>query len=114
MAPSSPRVEAQSISWPPPTTHSFDEYSPLLQKTSHHDFADLPSDREPTQAAKDKQLSTSSLLWIMTSVWIGTFLAGLGKNPKTLPLPMKEVLLIFEILRWYGDGDFGSTNRYKF
>lgn len=63
---------------------SIEESSPLLTTPS----VDVPidgsksygSDDLGTTAPQSERLSTSKLLWIMISVWIGTFLAGLGEQ----------------------------------
>jgi len=55
----------------------FDEESPLL--TKH------PANGSVHAAAKewdnDAELSKSKIMWIMLSIWIGTFVAGLGEHP---------------------------------
>ncbi|KAL8642398.1 MAG: hypothetical protein Q9228_000904 [Teloschistes exilis] len=56
-----------------------DEESPLLPK---HGFQSpqSPDSQTPTLVAgHDEKLSRSKVLWIMSSIWIGTFVAGLGE-----------------------------------
>ena len=77
-------AEAQNLSWPPLNPHSIDETSPLLRKTLCKDFAYKTSGDGSTCVVRGKQLATSSLLWIMISVWIGSFTAGLGEHLMSL------------------------------
>ena len=56
-----------------------DERSPLLPKlVAPCAQPDATADERSTQAI-DSEISTAKLKWIMTSVWIGTFCAGLGR-----------------------------------
>ena len=55
-----------------------DERSPLLSKSGASCVEeDVTVDEVSTQAISD-EITTAKLRWIMTSVWIGTFCAGLG------------------------------------
>ncbi len=55
-----------------------DERSPLLPKCAASSVQqDATADEISTQPVSD-EISTAKLKWIMTSVWIGTFCAGLG------------------------------------
>ena len=57
-----------------------DERSPLLSKCGASCAEeDVTADDLSTQAISD-EISTAKLRWIMTSVWIGTFCAGLGMS----------------------------------
>ena len=94
MAATTPQAEAQSLSWPPPTSHSIDENSPLLRNTSYRDFAYKPSGDGETYVVRGKELATSSLIWIMMSVWIGSFTAGLGEHLETPDSTTNRLLLI--------------------
>lgn len=58
---------------------SIEESSPLLATLSNDGFKSYGSGSGATEAANSEQLSTSKLLWIMLSVWIGTLLSGLGE-----------------------------------
>ena len=63
---------------PPNIPRADDERSPLLPKCAASSVQqDVTADELPTQAICD-EISTAKLRWIMTSVWIGTFCAGLG------------------------------------
>ena len=60
-----------------------DEESPLLPKVS------TPSSQQEGKVlkeAKAEEISASKLKWIMASMWIGTFCAGLGEHCIGLPL----------------------------
>jgi hypothetical protein len=52
-----------------------DENSPLLSKCPENNYKSIaPRDQQDAE----EEISTSILAWIMTTVWIGTFCAGLG------------------------------------
>ncbi|KAI4252525.1 MAG: hypothetical protein LQ352_004243 [Teloschistes flavicans] len=53
-----------------------DEESPLLPK---HGCQDQDSQTSTLVAGSNEKLSRSKTLWIMSSIWIGTFVAGLGE-----------------------------------
>ncbi|KAL2037211.1 hypothetical protein N7G274_010074 [Stereocaulon virgatum] len=59
---------------------SVEESSPLLRTLSKDSFKSYGSGNAVRGMADSKQLSTSQLLWVMSSVWIGTLLAGLGEQ----------------------------------
>ena len=61
-------------------SQTIDEYSPLLHKTNHNETGEQTTHDDGSPSAESKKLATSSLLWIVSSVWIGTFTAGLGKH----------------------------------
>ena len=56
------------------------ETSPLLSQVpiTGLEGRDLP--REPAAQLEEKAVSPAKLRWIMASVWIGTFCAGLGEH----------------------------------
>lgn len=60
-----------------PNPPLLDEESPLL--TKH------PANGSVHAAAKEwsngEDLSKSKVMWIMSSIWLGTFVAGLGEHP---------------------------------
>ncbi|KAI4271017.1 MAG: hypothetical protein LQ337_006313 [Flavoplaca oasis] len=99
MASDSP--QAPNLTRPPLTTHSFDEYSPLLQKPTHHDYGDLPVCEQEAPQPDGKALKTINVLWIMTSLWIGTFTAGLdGTVMATLAAPVATSFNSLSLLAW--------------
>ena len=59
---------------------SVEESSPLLHTLSKDSFKSYGCGDAVRETADSKQLSTSQLLWIMSSIWIGTLLAGLGEH----------------------------------
>ena len=76
--------QAESVTWPPLTTHSVDEYSPLLQKPSYDGIRNPYTDNdEVIRKSKREGLDSTSLFWIMSSIWIGTFTAGLGESERS-------------------------------
>lgn len=54
-----------------------DEERPLLGKHSTKDFENGAQHATSEETAT---LSKSKIIWIMSSVWIGTFVAGLGEQ----------------------------------
>ena len=62
----------------PSIPKAHDERSPLLSKSGASCVhKDITADDLSTHTIGD-EISTAKLRWIMTSVWIGTFCAGLG------------------------------------
>ena len=59
---------------------SVEESNPLLTTPTIDGSRSYGSDDVGTTPPQSERLSTSKLLWIMISVWIGTFLAGLGEH----------------------------------
>ena len=59
---------------------SVEESSPLLATLSSDGIKSYGSSDGGTRTSRSERLSTSQLLWIMSSVWIGTLLAGLGEQ----------------------------------
>lgn len=55
-----------------------DEESPLLVKPAINGAEGQYRDSTNTRISEDGRLSKAKVLWIMSSVWIGTFVAGLG------------------------------------
>ena len=55
-----------------------DERSPLLQKCAASSVQQADTDDDLSTHTLSDEVSTTKLRWIMTSVWIGTFCAGLG------------------------------------
>ncbi|KAL8885616.1 MAG: hypothetical protein Q9215_006552 [Flavoplaca cf. flavocitrina] len=99
MASDSP--QAPNLTRPPPTTNSFDEYSPLLQKPSYHDYSETPVSEHDAPQPDGKALNTINVVWIMTSLWIGTFTAGLdGTVMATLAAPIATSFNSLSLLAW--------------
>ena len=69
----SPVLSASSLT-------SFEECSPLLSTTSHHETKSYTFEDSLPAKPHTEQLDARNLLWIMSSVWIGTFCAGLGES----------------------------------
>ena len=59
---------------------SVEESSPLLATLSNNGSKSYVSVDQGTKTAQSERLSTSKVLWVMSSVWIGTALAGLGEQ----------------------------------
>lgn len=59
---------------------SLDESSPLLSTTSQHEVKSYTFEDAVPAKLHTEQLDSRNLLWIMSSVWIGTFCAGLGES----------------------------------
>ncbi len=59
---------------------SLDECSPLLSTVSHHEFKSYALEGSIPAKPHTEQVGARKLLWIMSSVWIGTFCAGLGES----------------------------------
>ncbi|KAL8650581.1 MAG: hypothetical protein Q9226_005086 [Calogaya cf. arnoldii] len=96
---------AQGLTWPPPTSHSFDEYSPLLHKSSYYDYTNRPDSEQDAPKLNGKALPTSTVLWIMISVWMGTFTAGLdGTVMATLAAPIATSFNSLSLLAWLATG----------
>ncbi|KAL8774132.1 MAG: hypothetical protein Q9209_001240 [Squamulea sp. 1 TL-2023] len=93
--------QSQNFTRPPPTSHSTDEYSPLLQKTSNDGHSDPTVSEQNVPASTGKALESNSVLWIMISVWIGTFTAGLdGTVMATLAAPIATSFNSLSLLAW--------------
>ena len=58
-----------------------DETSPLIPQIFVVEPDGLLVDRQQSERAEEKEISSSKLKYIMASVWIGTFCAGLGEYP---------------------------------
>lgn len=82
-----------------------EEESPLLPKVS------TPSSQQEDKVlkeAKAEEISSNKLKWIMTSVWIGTFCAGLGEHCASLLLLTTDSVsaarhserLLLTMIRW--------------
>ena len=56
------------------------ESSPLLSTPSNDGLKIYATVNQGTRTTHSERFSTSLVLWIMCSVWIGTFLAGLGEQ----------------------------------
>ena len=57
-----------------------DEESPLLVKPPRNGVETQIPGRTDTKPSGDGQLCKGKILWIMSGVWIGSFVAGLGKH----------------------------------
>ena len=74
---------------------SLDECSPLLSTTSHHEFKGYTFEDAIPAKPHTEQLDARKLLWVMSSVWIGTFCAGLGESyPITAAMALGEAARI--------------------
>ena len=69
----SPVLSASSLT-------SLEECSPLLSTISHHEVKSYTIEDSVPAKTHTEQLDARKLLWIMSSVWIGTFCAGLGES----------------------------------
>ena len=56
-----------------------DEHTPLLVKLPTYVSVEPLEKHSNSGALSVEQYSTRKLIWIMASVWVGTFCAGLGK-----------------------------------
>ena len=61
-----------------------DERSPLLPKGAISSVQQYDTDDDLSTHTLSDEISTAKLRWIMTSVWIGTFCAGLGTPCRVL------------------------------
>ena len=59
---------------------SLDECSPLLSPLSQNEFKSYTYEDSVAAKPHTEELDARNLLWIMSSVWIGTFCAGLGES----------------------------------
>lgn len=64
---------------PPNTPKADDERNPLLPKCATSCVQQYGTEDDLSTHTLSDEISTAKLRWIMTSVWIGTFCAGLGK-----------------------------------
>ena len=62
----------------PNITRTDDERSPLLPKVAVSSVQQCGTDDDLSTHTLSAEISAAKLRWIMTSVWIGTFCAGLG------------------------------------
>ena len=70
---------------------SLDECSPLLSATSQHEYKSYTFPDAVPAKPHTEELDARNLLWIMSSVWIGTFCAGLGESyPVTGAMALRE------------------------
>ena len=80
LSPSESSSQVQSPVLSVSSLSSLDECSPLLSTIPHHEYKSyIFEDRVPAKTPTE-QLDARNLLWIMSSVWIGTFCAGLGES----------------------------------
>ena len=61
-----------------------DERSPLLPKGAVSSVQQYDPDDDLSTHTLSDEINTTKLRWIMTSVWIGTFCAGLGMPCRVL------------------------------
>ncbi len=91
-----------------PNPPLLDEESPLL--TKH------PVNGSVHATAKewdnDADLSKSKIMWIMSSIWLGTFVAGLGEHPRWNPpaVTARGSRDLTTTIRRYGHGYTGGTD----
>lgn len=62
------------------STKCIDEGNPLIPKVLTSLSQQCPMRDKALDEASDENISPRKLKWIMASVWIGTFCAGLGEN----------------------------------
>ena len=80
----SPVLSASSLT-------SLEECSPLLATIPHHEYKSYTFEDSVPAKPHTEQLDARKLLWIMSSVWIGTFCAGLGGSyPITAAMALEE------------------------
>ena len=77
-SPSESSFEVQSPVLSASSLTSLEECSPLLPTISHHEAKSYTFEDNAPAKPHTEPLDTKKLLWIMSSVWIGTFCAGLG------------------------------------
>ncbi|KAL8912593.1 MAG: hypothetical protein Q9172_007477 [Xanthocarpia lactea] len=93
--------QAQNLAWPPSDSHVIDEYSPLLYKPLCNGTSNPAPCGQHAPKPQSKALDSVSVLWIMTSVWIGTFTAGLdGTVMATLAAPIATSFNSLSLLAW--------------
>ncbi|KAL8856227.1 MAG: hypothetical protein Q9178_007144 [Gyalolechia marmorata] len=93
--------QAQNLAWQPPDSQSVDEYSPLLYKPLCNGTSNPAPCEQHAPKPQGKALESVSVLWIMTSVWIGTFTAGLdGTVMATLAAPIATSFNSLSLLAW--------------
>ena len=96
---------------------SLGESSPLLPALSNDGIRSYGTNDASIETTNSKQVSTSTLLWIMSSAWIGTLLSGLGKQCLNLLVALtldQETISNTGLTRWHDYGHPGSTDRHKF
>ena len=79
-SPSESSSQVQSPLLSVSSSTSLDECSPLLSTLSHHEFKSYTLEDRVLAQPHAEQVDARRLLWIMSSVWIGTFCAGLGES----------------------------------
>ena len=77
-SPSESSFEVQSPVLSASSLTSLEECSPLLPTISHHESKSYTFEDSVPAKPHTEPLDAKKLLWIMSSVWIGTFCAGLG------------------------------------
>lgn len=82
------RSREQHPARPLPTPRSVDEYSPLLPKSSYPNVGVQQVHEEEVFPVGTDKFHLSNLIWIMVSVWIGTFTAGLGECSQAAHIPV--------------------------
>ncbi|KAL8671967.1 MAG: hypothetical protein Q9168_003563 [Polycauliona sp. 1 TL-2023] len=84
------------------TTQYYDEHTPLLQqKSPYYDHTERPPSEQDEPHTNGKALHSTTVLWIMTSVWLGTFTAGLdGTIMATLAAPIATSFDSLSLLAW--------------
>ncbi|KAL8798678.1 MAG: hypothetical protein Q9182_006464 [Xanthomendoza sp. 2 TL-2023] len=94
----------------PPLLNSADENTPLLPKPSYNDSSQRSSSDGSLSKAKTPQArgttpEKSDLIWIMISLWIGTFTAGLDITVMaTLAAPIATSFNSLSLLAWLATG----------
>ncbi|KAL8830019.1 MAG: hypothetical protein Q9170_005920 [Blastenia crenularia] len=93
-----PPPQVQRLARSPSNLRLSNERSPLLQSSSQTTLCEQPSGED---AAERKALETSSVIWIMASVWIGTAVAGLdGLVMATLAAPIATSFNSLSLMSW--------------
>ncbi|KAL8693994.1 MAG: hypothetical protein Q9218_001293 [Villophora microphyllina] len=92
------KLSSQTSALCVPDTPFLDEESPLLVKCGSKDqYAACATG----DTCGDGELSQSKILWIMSSIWIGTFVAGLdGTVMATLAAPIATSFNSLPLLAW--------------
>ena len=81
MSESTPSSSARQSRLPSVTSlRSVEESSPLLATLSNDGLKSYASVGAGTKTTESERVSTGKVLWIMSSFWMGTFMAGLGEQ----------------------------------
>ena len=85
--------QEQTPARPLPTRRPIDEYSPLLPKISCPNVGVRQVNEDEVSPVGTDKYHLSNLIWIMVSVWIGTFTAGLGECSQTAHVLVASIIM---------------------